>query len=234
MTNSVSLGNRLFFYGPPKIGLTTFAQQLTNVEFVSFNNPHLSQLKVKSCFVETMAEFKIWLKEACNNQTLSTYVFDHFDGFQDMIALDIALNAGVPNINRKEFGVGFFDAIVLFKKILKGLDMVIAKGHTVVILGHSTMIPFKVLAMDIQRFIPDCYIKNHKSEDVATILCNWVDGIFFVNGDDNRLCFSYPSDSFLAGNRLNLQPVFELDAQKIESAINYSKDIITIRNEDFQ
>ena len=42
------IGDRLFFYGPPKIGLTTFAQGFTNTQFVCFNNPHLSKLKIPS------------------------------------------------------------------------------------------------------------------------------------------------------------------------------------------
>jgi hypothetical protein len=227
-----TLGNRLFFYGPPKIGLTTFAQGFSNVEFVCFNNPHLSQLKVPGVNVETMDEFRIWIKDAYNNPTRSTYVFDNFDGFQDVLAADIALKANIPNINCLEYGSGFFDAIILFKKILKTLDRLVTKGHSLVFLGHSTTIPYKTFAFpDIIRHIPDCYIKNHKLEDVATLLCNWVDGIFYVNHyeESNKAisqdpwCWVSSSPFHLAGNRFNIKLIMELDARIIENTIKQNR-----------
>lgn len=243
--NPVKLGDKLFFYGPPKIGLTTFAQEFTNAHMVCFNNPHLSKLKVKSSCIETMDEFRIWFKEAYNNQERTTYVFDTFDGFQDVIASEVSLKAGVEHINCKDYASGFFDATQLFKKILKTLDMLISCGHSLVFLGHSTTIPYKTIDMvDTVRHIPFSYIKNHKGEDVSTHLCNWVDGIFFVNICDridnpnlftnekmnsiDRWIYPIPSPFFSAGNRLGLNKIEALDAKSLEYWINYNKGQITI------
>lgn len=224
-------GNRLFFYGAPKIGLTKFAQEFTNPQFVCFNNPHLSQLKVKSQNIETMDEFKIWIKEAKSNKESTTYIFDNFDGFQDIIAADICLKSNVPNINCREFQSGFFDAICLFKKILTMLDKISLKGHNFVFLGHSTHIPYKTNEnSDIIRHVPSSYIKNHKGEDIVNILCNWVDGIFFVDLNNKSIvCYPFVSPYFLAGTRFeNLKEIMTLDAKSIEYSINYSKGFIKI------
>lgn len=225
------IGDRLFFYGPPKIGLTTFAQGFTNTQFVCFNNPHLSKLKIPSCNIETMDEFRIWFKEAYNTSETATYVFDNFDGFQDVIATEIALKSNVPNINCREFQSGFFDAICLFKKILTTFDKLIERGHTLVFLGHSTIIPYKTIEYsDIVRHIPASYIKNHKGEDIATILCNWVDGIFFVDlNNQSTVCYPFISPFFLSGTRFEkLRDIMALDAKTIEYWINYSKGLISI------
>ncbi len=225
-----TLGYRLFFYGPSKIGLTTFAQGFSEANYVCFNNPHLSQLKVKSCNIETMDEFRIWIKEAYKNPVLSTYVFDNFDGFQDVLCQDIASKAGVNNINHLDYGFGFFEAIMLFKKVLTTLNKLITKGHNIVFLGHSMIIASKIMdTVDSMKYTPKSYITHHKGENIGEILCNWVDGIFFVNlleNSSDAVCYTSISPFHLAGNRFNIKGILELDANQIESRINYSKGII--------
>lgn len=225
-------GNRMFFYGPPKIGLTTFSKGFTNPEYVCFFNPHIADLSEKAYNIENISELGIVIKEALQNDIPTTYIFDNLSGLEDIIAAHISKKMEVPHINAKEYGIGFFEATVLFKKLLLKFDLLSEKGHSLVFLGHSTALPYKMIDKDIIRHIPKTYLKNHKGEDVSDLLCNWVDGIFYVNHPENYdasihkiqipLCFSFPSCFWLAGNRFGIKEVLSLEAKSIEFNIKHN------------
>lgn len=216
-------GIRLFMYGPPKCGLTSFAKNFCelNKDLLEEAQKNAQVISFNTCLEEnainSLDNLKELIKIIKKTEIPTLYFFDGLDGLEDIIARDVAQRLEVPHINAKEYAVGFFEATVCFKNILLALEKLVKQGHSFVFLGHSIEIPTKTsFLLDIMKSIPFCSLKNHKGEDVATLLTNWCDGLLFMRSEDQldsmtrrEMIYPYGTSFWLAGNRLLMNRSFE-------------------------
>jgi len=230
---------RMVIYGEHKIGKSTFAASFPNTVFIATEEglDHIDAQSFPLC--TSYADVLACISELFSKpHDFSTVAIDSLDWLETLIFSQACKDSGKNYTSIEDFGYGkgYVEALKYWHEILGGLNALRDKrGMAVVCIAHHAIKRFD--APDTESY--DQYrIKLH--DKAGALVQEWADVIGFCAeethtkkseagfnkevvraiGTGRRLLHLRGKPSFQAGNRYNLPPAVELNANAFFSAFN--------------
>jgi phage nucleotide-binding protein len=219
---------RLFIYGPPGVGKSSFANQLPDTLFVDLEGG-LEQIDcARTPRVKTYEEFI----EACTyfkaQKEYQTLVIDTIDILEQLIWKKICAENNVKNIEDVGggYGKGYTLAQGMFLQLLNSLDDL---GKNYVFIAHEQQ---KTINEPDKPAFDKYVIKMHQKS--ASLITARVDAVLFCNWEirvnaqqekasttGRRICVTQESASCVTKNRFGLDTVEEMNKNLIEKIVTF-------------
>ena len=243
---------KIVIYGPEGIGKSTFASQFPDPLFIDTeggtSNLDIKRIKCNKSWDELISV----VKEIKDNPSIcKTLVLDTADWSESLCTNAVCEKYRKNNIEDFGYGKGYVYLVDEFSKLLALLDQLIEVGINVVINAHAKPRKFE---LPEEQGAFDRY-EMKLSKQVAPLLKEWCDALFFVNykiyvitTENNskkaqggkRVLYTTHNPTYDAKNRFDLPEELELDFKAIshlfeiydvpaDQVMDYdSKDITTL------
>lgn len=223
---------RIFMYGEPKVGKSTFANGAPNAIFLDLEGG-LDALETSHIRITSLAKFDEALDALIEQEhDFKTLVIDSADWLEKLIHEDICSRAKASSITDKTnqttaYGNGYIVSRNMLSRYLAKLDSIREKKNIAIILIAHTIVR-KMEQPDTESY-DSFVIKMH---DKASSLCTeWADILAFarqktlVNPDKKasvgeRVLILSDTKYATVGNRYNLPREVPLDWSKFEEAFS--------------
>lgn len=218
---------RIFVYGPPGVGKSTFASKAPNSLFIPLEDG-VNDLDV--CRVDklkTWDEYRATLTELLNGDyDFKWVVTDSADWLEKLICADIAKNQGVKTVGDIPYGRGFDYVLAYWQNVTLAFETLREKGVGCIFIGHADVKRHEDPETEsFDRFVP---MLSKKS---SAHLVGWCDEVLFARfatrvktvdgkfgqkqtraiGDSRRVLRCDDRPTATAKNRLGLPPEMPLD-----------------------
>ncbi len=224
---------RIFLYGVPGIGKTSFGAQFPNPIFICTEDG-AGNLPIKRFPIVTNYEqFNLYLERIrTEKHDFKTLVIDSMDWLQSLIFDWVAeFRFQKASFDEIGFGKGPGAAAEEMGKVLQVLDDIMyQRGMTIVLLGHSLVKGFNNPNGDnYDQYRPDLHDK------VRAPIMEWADLVAFVNyevytkkdangiikaqGGGNRILYTEERPAFLAKNRYQMPESLDFPLDKAAAIV---------------
>ena len=214
---------KIVIYGPEGIGKSTFASQFPDPLFIDVeggtSNLDVRRIKCNKSWDELITV----VKEIHEDPTIcKTVVLDTADWSESLCSNAVCQKYRKNNIEDFGYGKGYVYLVDEFSKLLTLMDQLIEVGINVVITAHAKPRKFE---LPEEQGAFDRY-EMKLSKQVAPLLKEWSDALFFVNykiyvitTENNskkaqggkRVLYTTHNPTYDAKNRFNLPEELELD-----------------------
>lgn len=213
---------RLFLYGTPGIGKSTFGAEADNSVFLLTEDGVKDIDCAKFPPIESIDQLRQYIGVLLNDKhDFETAVLDGSKATQGVIFKEIQDAEGVASVADIGYQVGFERAQAVWVEILRGFDRLVKERNiSVIIIGHSRVEKFNNPDTEAyDRYTPEL----HKYS--SAVVQEWADEVFFVTrkiytdtkeegfgktrvravpGTDVRIMRTTEGPSHLAKSRLNI------------------------------
>ena len=168
---------RLLIYGSPGVGKSTLANTAKKPIFLDVEDG-ISQIdthktnQIKS--IKDLSDAITWLIN--NTGEYSTVVIDTIDAFDAVIANELCTNNSKQSLSDFSYGQGYDLLNQKWRKIINGLDMLIAKGYNIILLAHHQIKRFEDPTSEGWDKI---LLRMHAKP--AASLMGWVDSMWYYD-----------------------------------------------------
>jgi hypothetical protein len=172
---------RVFIYGQPGVGKSTFASQAPDCVFLPIEDGLNDIDCVRTEQIQSWPDFLNIMRELMNEEHKFKWVaVDSVDWLEKLIFDDICKANSVKSIANIPYGNGYKMLYVYWKKVTDGFDILRKKGVNVLMLGHS---------MTKRRDDPetesfDCFVPR-MHELSANHLVEYADEVLFARFESN-------------------------------------------------
>ena len=218
---------RIFVYGPPGVGKSTFASKAPNLLFIPLEDgvDNLDVCRLDK--LETWDEYESALSSLIKQtHDFKWIVTDSADWLEKLIFADIVKGQGVKSVGDVPYGRGFEYALAYWQRITNAFDMLRENGVGCIFIGHAeTKRHEDPETESFDRFVPRLHKKS------ANHLVEWCDEVLFARfetrvrsvdgkfgqkqtravGDSRRVLRCDDRPTATAKNRLGLPPEMPLD-----------------------
>lgn len=175
--NEENAAIRVFMFGPPGVGKTTWAATAPDPIILSFEKGARTVRGVKRTpLIANLEDARSLFRElATGPHAFKSAIIDTADALHELIAAQVCARAGVSSLAEIEYGKGTAAAFTTWRSILGDLDRIHEKGINVILTGHSqiaTMTPPDAQPFD--RYEPSVFPK------AANLIRGWVDFLLFA------------------------------------------------------
>jgi phage nucleotide-binding protein len=220
---------RLFIYGPPGVGKSSFANQFPGVLFADLEGgleqidcARTAKIKTYEEFIEACAYFKT----AKEYQTL---VIDTIDILEQLIWKKICTDNGVKSIEDVGggFGKGYTLAQSMFLQLLNSLDDL---GKNYIFIAHEQQ---KSVSEPDKPAFDKYVIKMHQKS--ASLITARVDAVLFssweirvnaaqekASSTGRRICITQESAACVSKNRFGLETIEEMNKNLVDKIVNFN------------
>lgn len=228
---------RIFVYGPPKVGKTTFASEAQDPYFVSAEAGH-GEMDVKShVFAKVNGRERVhavtWeeLLKACADKDLlgekcgRTVVFDGFGAMETLCATFVCKRERWNDISTPGYGNGEKALFAEMCKLLTAIEEIWIAGKAIILVAHEKLEKIKnPEGSEYQRHAPALTTVNNA--DVAGKFVGWCDAVLFARPEieiaevnkrsigvstGRHILHTQGAAGFVAGCRYgNVDPVLDL------------------------
>ena len=169
---------KIVIYGPEGIGKSTFASQFPDPLFIDTeggtSNLDIRRIKCNKSWDELIT----FVKEIIANPTIcKTVILDTADWSESLCTNAVCEKYRKNNIEDFGYGKGYVYLVDEFSKLLTLMDQLIEVGINVVITAHAKPRKFE---LPEEQGAFDRY-EMKLSKQVAPLLKEWCDALFFVN-----------------------------------------------------
>jgi phage nucleotide-binding protein len=223
---------RIFIYGVPGIGKTTFAAQFPAPVFICTEDG-AGELDIdRFSIVSNLDQFDTYLEKVRTEEhSYRTLVIDSVDWLQGLIFDKVAEDAGKTSFSEIGYGKGFEAAVEEISKITDKLDSIMyTRSMTIVLVGHTTVKTYNnPNGENYDRYQPDLHPK------VMAPLVEWADLVGFVNydtytkkdasgdvkaqGSGTRTLYVEERPAYVAKNRYHIGEPLDFEVAKLGKAI---------------
>jgi hypothetical protein len=214
---------RIFIYGEPKVGKSTFCSQAPNPLFLDIEGG-LDAIETNHVRINSLQEFDEALDAVLNQEHgFNTLVIDSVDWLEKLIHTDICEKAKASSITDKRnqttaYGNGYIMAQNAMRAYLAKLDAIRdAKGMAILMIGHSMV--RKMEQPDSEAY--DSFVVKMHDKATAAVQ-EWCDVMAFArlktmtNSDGKasagkRVLVMADTKYAVVGNRYNLPKEISLD-----------------------
>lgn len=225
------LGPRIFLYGLPGVGKSSFASKLPKPISIDYDEGidyvNIDRLKKPKSWEESLA---IVRAIATDPQGYKSLVIDTVDPLEEQAVDFVLKTGGKKSLGDFTMGAGYFAVEAQWKLFLTELDLARQNGMLVCLLGHAVIRE----AQDPQLGVYDQYM-SALSKRPWQITKRWADAVLFAAWDsalvekkneDNRIVvtgdrvlFTERGSGFEAKNRWSLSARMPLEWPKLDEAI---------------
>lgn len=178
--SSVKKFPRIFIYGVPGIGKTTYAAKFPKPVFICTEDG-AGELEIdRFPIVQNLDQFTAHLNSVAKGEhDYKTLVIDSVDWLQGIIFDKVAEESGKPSFADIPYGKGFDAAVEKIGTITDTLDTIMYTRHmSIVLVGHSTVKTYNNPdGENYDRYQPDLHQK------ILAPIVEWADLVGFVNYD---------------------------------------------------
>lgn len=210
---------RILIHGPEKIGKTSFAAECPDIIFMATEDGQEAVDVMKIDVKDYASAFQMISELYTEAHDYRAVAIDSADWLEDLLFQQVAAEANKKDISDIGYGAGYATASTMMREFLRGLTALRdERGMAVIMIAHSAIIRFD----DPLHESYDKYtLKMHKQ--ISPLLVEWADMILFAQQEtmvmqkekrfdkkvnravgSNRVLFTAPSPSYIAGNRYNL------------------------------
>jgi len=167
---------RMFVYGPPGVGKSTFASMAPGSLFIPLedgvDNLDVSRLDKLESWDEYESTLSQLIKE---NHSFKWIVTDSADWLEKLIFADIVKTQGVKSVGDVAYGRGYEYALGYWQRITNAFDLLRDKGVGCIFIGHAeTKRHEDPETESFDRFVPRLHKKS------ANHLVEWCDEVLFA------------------------------------------------------
>lgn len=220
--------NIILWYGPPKIGKTTFASKFPKA-LILLTEDGAKHLKVHSWQIRTWTEFcgrVAYLRDNIATCPFQYVIIDTVDNLSDLCIDHVCSSMNIPNLSDAGYGKAYQAYEREFKKQVRELSRLglgvgfISHAEKSAISVKDTVNPYASAIADnegmVELVIPTIEKRARKC------LLKMADMIFYITLDDKkqRVIHTRPSLTFEAGSRVEdrLPATLPLDYEAVVSA----------------
>ena len=166
-------------YGPEGVGKTTFAAQAPGAVFIdtegSTKHMDVARFESPTNMVDILESLNYTLAHPDQVRTL---VIDTVDWLERIIFNSVCLDKKLQNIEDMGYGKGYVYAKQKMQQLLELLQAIVDRGVNVLLVCHSTIRKFE---QPDEMGAYDRYTLKLNEKNVAPIVREWLDALFFVN-----------------------------------------------------
>ena len=228
---------RIVVHGIHGVGKSYFASKAPNPVFLltedGLTNITVDHFPLAKELDDVWAYMKLIMDDEKN--TYQTFVVDTLDWLEKLIFKQVCKDKEVETTEDISYGKAYVFAMRHWERLLKGLEIIRAKGIGIILLAHN----------EIKTFSPpdnDSYdryqIKLHRH--AATAIEEWADAVLFANfkayvskdkdsgkkkatGSGERVLYSSNKPAWRAKTRYDIPDEIPLDFNELMSAIKGNK-----------
>ena len=223
-------GVKIGIYGPEGVGKSTFAAQAPGAVFIDTEGGTRMMDVARFDGIKTFTDVKnaiAWVID--HPDQLKTLVIDTVDWMERYAADSVCLEKKWKNLEDAGYGKGYQYLKQTVQGVLDELTKLVEKGVNVILVCHSMIRKFE---QPDEMGAYDRYTLKLNEKNVAPIVREWLDALFFINyktdvitgsdgktkkaiGGQKRIMYANHTAAFDAKNRFGLPDEMPFDFQQI-------------------